>query len=166
MNNQPLTPLLIQEAKRRIFDESYERIYKCLELLTEEQVWERPNESLSSIGNLILHLCGNARQWIISGLGGVEDSRIRSREFQTNSKCSKWKLKRMMEDLKIEIEKVLDKLEEKELSRIRKVQVFEENGLSILVHVIEHFSYHTGQITWFTKMLTNEDLKYYGNRIL
>lgn len=162
MNNENLTDLLITEAKRRIFDESYERIYKCLDLLEEDQVWQRPNENLSSVGNLVLHLCGNAKQWVVSGLGGVEDLRKRDHEFQSTSKCSKWKLKRMMEDLKLEMNNVLDKLNETELKRLRKVQVFEESGLSILVHVIEHFSYHTGQITWYTKMLTNEDLKYYG----
>lgn len=156
------TDLLIQEARRRIFEESYTRIYKCLDLLSEDQVWQRPNENLSSIGNLVLHLCGNSRQWIISGLGGVEDHRNRDREFQEGSRCSKWKLKRMMEELKTEMEKIFDGLNEKELIRIRPVQVFQESGVSILVHVIEHFSYHTGQITWYTKFLTNEDTKYYG----
>lgn len=162
MSKQDLSHLLILEAERRIFDESYQRIYKCLDLLTEEQVWQRPNENLSSIGNLILHLCGNARQWIVSGLGGKEDDRNRDREFQEGSKCSKWKLKRMLEELQIELKMVFQKINEEDLKRVRSVQVFEESGLSILIHVIEHFSYHTGQITWFTKFLTNEDTKYYG----
>jgi len=162
MSKQDLSHLLILEAERRIFDESYQRIYKCLDLLTEEQVWQRPNENLSSIGNLILHLCGNARQWIVSGLGVELDSRNRDREFQESSKCSKWKLKRMLDELKSEMKLVFQKMTEEELNRVRNVQVFEESGLSILIHVIEHFSYHTGQITWFTKMLTNEDTKYYG----
>lgn len=162
MSKQDLSHLLILEAERRIFDESYQRIYKCLDLLTEEQIWQRPSDNLSSIGNLILHLCGNGRQWIISGLGGVVDIRNRDREFQEGSKCSKWKLKIKMEELKSEMKMVLQKINEDELKRVRSVQVFEESGLSILIHVIEHFSYHTGQITWFTKMLTNEDTKFYG----
>jgi uncharacterized damage-inducible protein DinB len=162
MTNTDLTPLLIQQARLRIFDESYPRIFKCLDLLTEDQVWERPNEQLSSVGNLVLHLAGNVRQWINSGLGGQEDNRKRDREFLESSRCSKWKLKLLLEDLKRDVEVVLKKLTVEDLVKVRKVQVFEESGLSILVHVMEHFSYHTGQITWQTKMMTNEDTKYYG----
>lgn len=162
MNTTNLSMLLVNEAKRRIFDESFGRIHKCLDMLTEEQVWERPNEQLSSIGNLILHLGGNARQWVLSGLGGAADHRMRDREFLESSRCSKWKLKRMLEDLKVDMEIVFTKLNEQELVKVRPVQVFEESGLSILIHVIEHFSYHTGQITWYTKFLTNVDTKYYG----
>lgn len=162
MNTTDLSMPLVIEAKRRIFEESYVRIHKCLDLLTEEQVWQRPNEQLSSVGNLILHLCGNARQWVLTGLGGQADHRMRDREFLESSRCSKWKLKRMLDDLKTEMEKVFHSLNDAELKRVRPVQVFEESGLSILIHVIEHFSYHTGQITWFTKFLTNEDTKYYG----
>jgi uncharacterized damage-inducible protein DinB len=162
MTNTDLTPLLIQQARLRIFDESYPRIFKCLDLLTEDQVWERPNEQLSSVGNLVLHLAGNVRQWINSGLGGQEDNRKRDREFLESSRCSKWKLKFLLEDLKRDVEVVLKKLTAEDLVKVRKVQVFEESGLSILVHVMEHFSYHTGQITWQTKILTNADTKYYG----
>lgn len=157
------TELLIAETKRRIFEESYERIYKCLKQLNEDEVWHRPNGNLSSVGNLILHVCGNARQWIVSGIGGEMDHRFRDKEFSDRTCCSKWKLKNRMEELKTDINKVLDSITEDELHKIRKVQVFEESGLSVLIHVIEHFSYHTGQITWYTKMLKNKDLAYYGN---
>ena len=162
MTNTDFTPLLIQQFRLRIFDESYPRILKCLDLLNEYQVWERPNEQLSSVGNLVLHLAGNVRQWINSGLGGHEDSRKRGREFLESSRCSKWKLKLLLEDLKRDVEVILKKLNVEDWVKVRKVQVFEESGLSILIHVMEHFSYHTGQITWQTKMLTNVDTKYYG----
>lgn len=162
MTNTDFTPLMIQQFRLRIFDESYPRILKCLDLLNEDQVWERPNEQLSSVGNLVLHLVGNVRQWINSGLGGHEDTRKRDREFLESSRCSKWKLKLLLEDLKRDVEGILKKLTAEDLVKVRKVQVFEESGLSILVHVMEHFSYHTGQITWQTKMLTNVDTKYYG----
>jgi uncharacterized damage-inducible protein DinB len=162
MTNTDFTPLMIQQFRLRIFDESYPRILKCLDLLNEDQVWERPNEQLSSVGNLVLHLAGNMRQWINSGLGGQEDTRKRDREFLESSRCSKWKLKLLLEDLKLGVEVILNKLTAEDWVKVRKVQVFEESGLSILVHVMEHFSYHTGQITWQTKMLTNVDTKYYG----
>jgi len=162
MTHTDFTPLMIQQFRLRIFDESYPRILKCLDLLNEDQVWERPNEQLSSVGNLVLHLAGNMRQWINSGLGGHEDTRKRDREFLESSRCSKWKLKLLLEDLKLGVEVILNMLTAEDWVKVRKVQVFEESGLSILVHVMEHFSYHTGQITWQTKMLTNVDTKYYG----
>ena len=72
---------LIAEAKRRMFDESQARIVQCLGKLTQEQIWRRPNVNSNSVGNLVLHLCGNIRQWIISGLGGAPDERQRDAEF-------------------------------------------------------------------------------------
>lgn len=162
MNTKNLTDLLVAEARRRIFDESFERIYKCLNQLSEDEVWLRPNDSLSSVGNLILHLCGNARQWIVSGLGCEKDTRNRDKEFMESTRCSKWKLKYTMDELKSDMNKVFDNITEENLLKNLKVQVFEESGLSVLIHVIEHFSYHTGQITWYTKFLKNQDLKYYG----
>ena len=162
MTNTAFTPLIIQQFRLRIFDEYYPRILKCLDLLNENQVWERPNEKLSYVGNLVLHLAGNVRQWIHSGLGGYEDYRKRDREFLESSRCSKWKLKLLLEDLKLGVEVILKRLSAEDLVKVKKVQVFEESGLSILVHVMEHFSYHTGQITWQTKILMNVDTKYYG----
>jgi len=51
------------------------KIKHCLGQLTDEQVWWRPQESMNSIGNLVLHLCGNVCQWIVAGIGGAPDVR-------------------------------------------------------------------------------------------
>src|SRR3982751_380085 len=58
------------------------KIERCLEKLSDEQIWWRANEESNSIGNLILHLCGNARQWILSGIGAQTDNRNRDAEFE------------------------------------------------------------------------------------
>ena len=50
-------------------------------LLTEEQLWTRYGENQNAAGNLVLHLTGNVRQWILSGIGGAEDTRVRDAEF-------------------------------------------------------------------------------------
>ncbi len=42
-------------------DSALERIQHCLGQLTDGQVWHRSQPGLNSIGNLILHLCGNLR---------------------------------------------------------------------------------------------------------
>ena len=159
--NTSLVESIRAEFNRRVFEESYERIFQCMDLLNETQLWQRPNKNLSSIGNLVLHLCGNARQWIISGIGGESDIRHRDAEFSSGINVPKDKLKGMMADLQNEIQGIISGITEEELLRKRDVQVFNESGLSILIHVIEHFSYHTGQITWYTKFLRDVDMGYY-----
>ncbi|WPP52321.1 DinB family protein [Catalinimonas niigatensis] len=152
---------IVEEFERRVMGESIPRIKKCLSLLNEEEVWHRPNENVVSVGNLILHLCGNARQWILSGVGGRIDHRDRDSEFEETGPIAKDQLIRQMDQLVEEMRKVLLPLKPENLLEKRPVQIYEESVLSILVHVIEHFSYHTGQITFITKWLKNVDTQYY-----
>ncbi len=151
---------LIEQFRVRVFGESFSRIKICLEKLSEEQVWQAPNKSSNSVGNLILHLIGNGRQWIFSGLMDQKDDRNRAAEFEKNSACPKSELLQMMADFEKDCE-ILYKASI-DLIEIRNVQVFQESGVSILVHVIEHMSYHTGQIALLTKLMVNEDLGFYG----
>lgn len=134
--------------------------------LSEDEIWNKPNHNTNSIGNLILHLCGNARQWICNGLINQPDFRQRNEEFNLENRCSKLELIELMNQLKNDIDETFQKINSENVLIKRKVQVFEESGLSILIHVIEHFSYHTGQITLLTKLIKNVDLKYYGDLIL
>jgi len=69
------------EVRRRLIDESMPRLKSCLEKLSEEDIWWRPNDNSNSVGNLILHLCGNIRQWMLAALGGSVDNRVRQKEF-------------------------------------------------------------------------------------
>ncbi len=152
---------LIREVEHRLFTESWPRIIQCVDQLSRDQVWWRPNESSNSIGNLILHLSGNVRQWICSGLGGLPDQRKRQTEFDERRLLDKDALMKALADTMELARQVIHDLPESELLRSRAVQTFEETGLSILVHVTEHFSYHTGQIAYITKMLTDHSLDFY-----
>ena len=78
-----ITEELIKEVRRRLIEESAPRIEKCLNRLTDDQIWWRPNSESNSIGNLVLHLSGNVRQWIIAGVGGQPDTRTRNEEFKS-----------------------------------------------------------------------------------
>lgn len=153
---------IIEEFNRRIFEESYHRIFKCLDLLTEDDVWLIPNKNTNSIGNLILHLNGNVRQWMLSSFTDTPDRRKRSLEFEKESRISKDQLKELLLQLRLELEELLPHISEKELIESHKVQVYSETGISILIHVIEHFSYHTGQIALLTKLIGDKDLKFYS----
>ena len=154
--------LLIKEVRRRLMEEGVPRIKQCLATLTEEEIWMRPNANSNSMGNLVLHLCGNVRQWIVSGLGGLPDRRNRSSEFGESGPIPAGELVNRLETVMEETNQVLDGLSAEQLVQPVTVQGFEETGLSVLVHVVEHFSYHVGQITYFVKWRKDIDTAYYG----
>ena len=137
------------------------RIEKCLQMLSEDDVWQRPNTSSNSIGNLILHVSGNMRQYIISSMGHNEDERNRAAEFSATGGFTKSELIEKISRTVNEALGVLQNVNEEEMLRMRKVQGFDMNGVDIIVHVVEHFSYHTGQIVFWTKLLKDKDLGFY-----
>lgn len=153
---------LIREFEHRIFKESYARIFKCLSLIDEKQLWHSPNENIPAIGNLILHVCGNARQWILSGIGAHPDNRKRDQEFEKQFNIRKSELIFLMENMRVNLLQVLHEMDEDELGKLKVIQGFETSNFSAIIHVIEHFSYHTGQITTLTKLLVNKDTGYYA----
>ena len=138
------------------------RIQKCMDQLSEEEIWKRPNESSNSVGNLILHLCGNMTQYIISSLGNVVDERQRDQEFLIRSGYSKAQLLEMLSSTVERSIEVITDLPEDDLLKTRSVQGFNHSGIGIIIHVVEHYSYHTGQIAFWTKLLKDKDLGFYS----
>ncbi|MPR32277.1 DinB family protein [Salmonirosea aquatica] len=138
------------------------RIIKCLDELSEEEVWQRPNGASNSVGNLILHLCGNIRQYIISGLGNQPDTRTRSVEFSVTEGFSKAELLQKLNETLHVADTVIRAADDENLLRERRVQAYTLTGLGIIIHVVEHYSYHTGQIAFWTKQLRNQDLGFYA----
>ena len=153
--------LVVKEFEFRVFNESYDRIYKCLSMLNDQQIWKSPNATIPPIGNLILHLSGNAQQWILAGLGDRVDNRKRDEEFVRQEKIKKSDLLFLLEHLKANLKSTLDQMTEQQITKEMIIQGFTVTGFSILIHVIEHFSYHTGQITTLTKWLTKQDTSFY-----
>jgi uncharacterized damage-inducible protein DinB len=161
-----LAAALIQESRRRLFDESLPRIRSCLAQLTVDEIWARPNEQTVSAGNLVLHLSGNVRQYVIATLGGVPDVRERQAEFDAPGPMATPDLLGRLEKTMAEASGVIDRLDPAALLKTYRVQGFVESGLSILVHVVEHFSYHTGQIVYIVKSRKNIDLGFYRGKDL
>ena len=160
-NSDDLRDALVREVLYRMYEECLPRILKCMDQLDDEKIWWRPNEESNSIGNLVMHLCGNVRQWIYAGLGKNEDLRNRQMEFDERTVISAGELKDKLITTMELVHPVIANIPTEELLNIRSVQTFEETGLTILVHVTEHFSYHTGQIAYITKMLSNKPLGFY-----
>ena len=162
MLDQSFLQLFTTEIKRRLFEESQVRLERCLNELSETDIWWRPNENSNSVGNLVLHLCGNARQWILTGLGGATDQRKRQAEFDERGPVSRAELIQKVQQLMSEINVVLDRLTPADIERPIVVQGFNETGMSILIHVVEHFSYHVGQIAYIVKAKLNKSTNFYG----
>lgn len=154
--------LLKQEVLRRINDEFIPKILDCLNSIEEKDIYFRYNENCNSINNLIQHLNGNVRQWILSAACGLPDHRTRSKEFEAENHLPKDDLIQLLRSLKIDLEEHLPNLDENLLMKKRKVQCYNETILSMLIHSTEHFSYHTGQIVYITKSLKNRDMAFYA----
>src|SRR3984957_20689744 len=135
------------------------RIETCVAKLTPEQIWTRGAENENAGGNLMLHLAGNVRQWIICGVGGAEDRRDRDSEFDARSGADA--LERLRATVSEAVE-VLKALPHEALGERRTIQKrYEGTQLSAIYHVVEHFSMHTGQIIFATKLLTGSDLGFH-----
>ena len=148
-------------AREYLLEHYLPKIERCLEKLTDEQIWWRANDESNSVGNLILHLCGNARQWIVSGVGSRPDTRVRDSEFEQRDIISRDELLTLLRSTLAEVETVLRAVDPSTLLQRRQIQGDDVDLLEAIFHVTEHFSMHTGQIIMLTKMLTSSDLRFY-----
>jgi len=139
------------------------RIEDCLGRLTEEQIWARGAESENAVGNLVLHLSGNVRQWIVAAVGGRPDIRQRDAEFAARGDVAASELAGLLRAIVDEATGVIETLSPDRLAEHLTVQSYNVTVLEAIYHVVEHFSGHTGQIIYATKLLTGVDLWYHGH---
>jgi len=137
------------------------RIETCLAGLSEEQVWARGGENENAIGNLTLHLCGNVRQWIVAGVGGLPDIRERDAEFAARGGPNIAELSQRFRSTVAEAAAALEAVTPARLAEHVTIQGYEVTVLEAIYSVVEHFSMHAGQIIFATKMLTGADLGFY-----
>ena len=156
----PLASAIAAEASDEL-GQALKRIEHCLKQLTDAQVWWRPDEFQNSIGNLILHLCGNLRQWIVSGLGGAPDERKRPDEFSERGPIPKADVLARLEVVVTESADVLSKLTAEEWLRVRRIQGFEVTGLAALFHTVPHFRGHTQEIIFRTRCLLGRKYEFF-----
>ena len=143
------------EASRTLLARDYmPRLRRCADALSEADVWWRPNPVSNSVGNLLLHVCGNLRQWIVGGPG----ERDRNAEFDARGPRPKAELIALVEATAREVDRVLADLPERSLLDRIEVQGFSVTRLHAVYHAIEHFSYHLGQVAYVTKLRTGRDL--------
>ena len=155
---QSFEQMFLAEAQHSLRQHHLPRIVRCLEMLSDQQIWWRPNSPSNSIGNLVLHLCGNVRQWIISGVGGAPDLREREKEFPERGPFPRRELVTKLRQTVNQACREIARMPRQELARPRAIQKFRVTGFGAVSHVTEHFAYHSGQILYATKLLQAQDL--------
>ena len=154
------TRSFLSESQHSLAAYHMPRLIRCLKMLPEREIWWRPNAASNSAGNLVLHLSGNVRQWIVSGLGDAQDRRDRDREFTERGPIPRRVLITLLSKTVDEACNVLDRLSENSLMRNHNIQGFRVSGMYAVSHVVEHFAYHTGQIIFVTKWKLGKDLRF------
>jgi Protein of unknown function (DUF1572) len=146
----------VTAAACRALTKGADQIKHCLGQLSDEQVWWRPAESMNSIGNLILHLCGNVRQWIVAGIGGESFMRQRPLEFAERGPIPKSELLRRLDQVLAEAHEALGKASTPDLLRNRIIQGFDVTGVQAIFDSVPHFTGHTQEITHMTRFLLGD----------
>lgn len=135
------------------------RVERCLEQLTDEDVWRRANEASNSIGNLILHLSGNVQQWIIGGVGNLPYERDREHEFSERGNFTRAELLARLKETLTKADQVLANVDPNSLLERKEIQGNDVTIMQAILRIVQHFGLHTGQILLLTKQYTGEDLK-------
>ena len=155
------TSLFLEFSRQKLLEEYWPRLRDSVESLTDDQIWWRPNEASNSIGNLLLHLNGNVRQWLVSSFNRADDARDRSAEFSERHHIPASALLKKLDATLHDASQVLARLTEADLLATFRVQGYTETGMGVIYHVVEHFGMHYGQILFITKLVRGEDLGFY-----
>jgi hypothetical protein len=150
----------IEQSRTLLVDSYLPRIEQAVHGLSIENVWWRANDQSNSIGNLILHLDGNLRQWIVCGIGGAADGRERQQEFDQRDGWSGPDLTRRLRGTVEEADVVLSNVDTTNLLEPRRIQSYDVTVMRAIYAAVEHFSMHTGQIILLAKMWKG-DLAFY-----
>ena len=142
--------------------ENVGRIEACLAELPPLALWARESETENAVGNLLLHLDGNVRQWILSGVGAGPDARDRPSEFSARSGANATVLLSQLRRTVGEAVALIRALPHRRLTERVSIQGYDTTVLSAIFHVVEHFSGHTYQIILLTKRFTGKDLGFYS----
>jgi hypothetical protein len=130
----------------------------CVGRLTDVQVWERHGAHENAVGNLVLHLCGNMRQWVIHGVGGAKDIRVRDAEFSADGGLTGAALMELFAKTVEEARGVIASLPAERLVEKITPQTHEVSVLGAVYQVVGHVQQHVGQIILLTKQMTRQDL--------
>jgi len=133
----------------------------AVEALSADGVWWRANDQSNSVGNLLLHLNGNVRQWMLGGVGQQATERHRAAEFAARTGPPAAPLLADLNRTLDEVDLVLAALTPASLDEPRTIQGRETTVLAATFHVVEHFSQHLGQIILIAKLRAPGAINFY-----
>ena len=151
----------LMESGRYLADEYLPKIRAAMIPLSAEDIWWRPNDASNSIGNLLLHLAGNIRQWIVAGVGGKPDTRDRADEFAARATMTIVGALGLLERAMADAAATLAAFPPERLAERVHIQGRDVTVFDAVYHVVEHCAMHTGQILWITKARSGRDLGFY-----
>ncbi len=147
-----LESTLLHLARTRLVKDYPGQIDACLEVLTDEDVWWRPNDEANAVGNLVLHLSGSNRYYLEQVIGGRDIGRDRDAEFAARGGYTKAQLKALWDETRGIVEGVLTGLDPTQMLQTTEATGKLTTYAQILLHVTHHNATHMGQIVWITKM--------------
>jgi hypothetical protein len=159
--NLDLATLFLAFSRNKLLNQYGPRLKACVETMSTEQIWWRPNEASNSVGNIILHLNGNVTQWLVASFNRDQDKRDRPAEFSAVGGLTAAELLDRLGATMAEAAKVLDRLTPDELLAPYEIQGYHVHGLDAVYQVVEHFGLHYGQIAYIAKSLSAKDLGFY-----
>ena len=142
----------IDRSRHYLGTEYRTKLRAAVSVMPPEAIWWRANDQSNSVGNLLLHLTGNIRQWIASGIGGALDARDRASEFAARTGPSGDELLANLDRALDDVDTALARLTADDLAATRTIQGRETTVLEAVYHVVEHFSLHLGQIILVAKL--------------
>jgi uncharacterized damage-inducible protein DinB len=153
----------LERSRYYLSDEYLPKLTQCVEALPDDAIWRRANDSSNSIGNLLLHLAGNVRQWIVGGVGEEDVERDRAAEFSARDGPSGADLIENLARAVAEADSVMAGLTNDDLVRPCLIQDRDTTVLEAIYHVVEHFAMHTGQIVLLTKAYAPDRIRFYDD---
>lgn len=153
----------VSRARYHLNTEYRAKVRKAVHALPDEALWWRPHPQSNSVGNLLLHLTGNIRQWIVGGVGRSPTARDRAGEFAAQSGGSSADLLAGLETALDEVDRVLAGLSRQDLIESREIQGRLVTVLDAVLHVVEHFSFHLGQIVYVAKLRAPGSIQFYDD---
>jgi uncharacterized damage-inducible protein DinB len=154
-----LAQLYCQESVH-LLDAAMKKIEHCLAQLSDDQIWWRPANDANSVGNLLLHLSGNLRQWAVTPLSGEPDSRDRESEFAQRDGIDRAELFSRLSQTIAQVRCRIEHLDEQQLMQKRHIQGFETTTLGAISHTTSHFVGHTHQIILLTRLQLGESYQF------
>ena len=151
----------LEQSRHFLNDEYRTKLRQAVAALPADAIWWRPNDESNSVGNLLLHLAGNIRQWIVAGVGGATITRNRAAEFAARDGATRETLLADLERALDEVDRVLAGVTPARLTERAHIQGRDVTVLGAIFHVVEHFGYHLGQIVFVSKETAPGRVKFY-----